>query len=130
MYVTCAGVYMISLVIIVILMIDYFSSCMQIQEAESDGALRELALENVDFLAQCGYTRPIRGISLTDKVDLVHTISLQHVILNSLGELSDYRRGLDTLGVAHAMEQYPHILRAFFCTDSKEPLSSGKIINT
>ena len=76
MYVTCAGVYMISLVIIVILMIDYFSSCMQIQEAESDGALRELALENVDFLAQCGYTRPIRGISLTDKVDLVHTISL------------------------------------------------------
>ena len=75
----------------------------------------------------CGYTRPVQNLSLGDKVDLVQTISLQQVVVNSLGELSEFRRGLDTLGVARAMEQYPHLLRQFFCIQSKEQLTSGKI---
>ena len=99
---------------------------MQIQ-ADSNESLREFAFENIEFLSQCGYTRPLQNLVLTDKVDLVQAISLQQVLLNSLGELSEFRRGLDTLDVAHAMEQYPHLLRKFFCTESKEQLTSGKI---
>lgn len=81
----------------------------------------------MDLLSQCGYTRPVQNLALNDKVDLVQTISLQQVVLNSLGELSEFRRGLDTLGVARVMEQYPHLLRQFFCIQSKEQLTSGKI---
>ena len=100
---------------------------MQIKQADSDESLREVAFENIEFLSQCGYTRPVQNLALTDKVDLVQTISLQQVLLNSLGESSEFRRELDTIGVAQAMEQYPHLLRSFFCTESKEQLTSGKI---
>ena len=43
-----------------------------------------------------------------------------------LGELSEFCRGLNTLGVADAMEKFPHLLRGFYSIDAKEHLTSGE----
>ena len=85
-----------------------------------------IAYENIDFLLQCGYTKPVQKITIADRVDLVNIVSLQVVILSMLGELSEFRRGLNTLGVADAMEKFPHLLRGFYSIDAKESLTSGE----
>ena len=49
-----------------------------------------MAGDNFDELTECGFTKPSSRLSLSDKVDIIHTISLHHVILKSLGELGRF----------------------------------------
>ena len=51
---------------------------------------------------------------ITDKIDIVQTVALHYVILKTLGELTQFREGLETLGVAKAMEQHGAFLKDFF----------------
>ena len=61
---------------------------------------------------------------MKDKTEIIHTISLHHVILKTLGELSQFRDGLETLGVGRAMEEHGQFLQEFFVV--KDPdLTAG-----
>lgn len=80
-------------------------------------------MENVDLLMECGYTKPVPRVELVDKADIVQTITLHKVVLVSLAELSQFRKGLSTLGVATALKDYPQLLRSFFC--HVDQLTSG-----
>ena len=77
------------------------------------------------LLLECGYTKPIAGLIIDDRVDIIHTISLHKVVLASLAELSDVREGLAALGVADALKHDGHLLLPFFCKDVEVVLTSG-----
>ena len=54
---------------------------------------------------ECGFTKPTTRLGMNDKVTLVQSVALHQVILITLGELSQFRDGLETIGVARAIEQ-------------------------
>lgn len=56
--------------------------------------------ENMDLLMECGYNKPVSRVNVDDKPNTILTITLHKVILASLAELSQFRNGLSTLGVA------------------------------
>ena len=53
-------------------------------------------------------------------VDIVQSVALQHVILNTLGELTQFCEGLNCLGVKDTLSEHKDLMRPFFCTDSKQ----------
>lgn len=82
---------------------------------ENADDFRKYVGENYDMILDCGFTKPSSRLLITDKIDVVQSVALHHVILKTLGELSQFREGLETLGVAKAMEQHRACLRDFFC---------------
>ena len=65
------------------------------QKAADDNQLRSIVMEekSIDLLICSGYTKAVFKVSTTDIVDIVQTVALQHVILDSLGELSQFVTG-------------------------------------
>ena len=57
-------------------------------------ALRDLAMENIDYLVDSGFTKPVTKIDLTHKEQIVKTVALHGVILVSIAGLSQFREGL------------------------------------
>ena len=102
------------------------------QKAADNDELQSIVMEekNVDLLIRCGYTKPVLNITTTDTVDIVQTVALQHVILDSLGELSQFCDGLCYLGVKEALCEHKDLMHSFFCTDSKKPLEAGTCSGT
>lgn len=75
---------------------------------------RKFVEENYDEISHCGYIKPSSRLLIADKVDIVQSVALHHVILKTLGELSQFCEGLETLGVAKAIKQYSACLQDFF----------------
>ena len=48
--------------------------------------LREIA-NQMELLIGCGYNKPLTKIDLSDKVNIIQTVTLHKVILGSLAEL-------------------------------------------
>ena len=71
------------------------------QKAADDNELRSIVLEekSIDLFIRGGYTKAVFKVTTTDIEDIVQTVALQHVILDSLGELSQFCNGLSYLGV-------------------------------
>ena len=56
-------------------------------------------VENFELLMDSGVTKPCANITLGDKVAVVHFVALQRVIVRTPGELTQFRDGLQCLGV-------------------------------
>jgi len=60
--------------------------------------LHSIVQDNFDLISEYGFTKPTTRLGMNDKV------TLHQVILRTLGELSQFRDGLETIGVARAIE--------------------------
>ena len=69
--------------------------------------------------------KPFTKITIDDKVSVFQSIALHHVILKTLGELSQFKDGLRTLGVADAIESQGELLHDFF-VNIKSDLTAGE----
>lgn len=83
-------------------------------------------MNNMELLLECGFVKPVAKLDLVDKVNVIQSIALHKVILNSLGELADFKKGLQALGVSDAMKKHRGELRPFFCNDEQVELTSGQ----
>lgn len=88
-------------------------------------SLCHLAMENIDLLLECGYNKPACRLQISDKTDVMQTISLHKVILGCLGELCSLKEGLKSLGVLDVLMEDSFLLRDFFCIDTQRPITSG-----
>jgi hypothetical protein len=52
--------------------------------------------KTMDVLIRCGFNKPLYNLALSDKIDIIQTVALQHVILDCLGELSQFKDGLNS----------------------------------
>ena len=64
---------------------------------------------------------------MTDKPTIIQTVTLHKTILTSLGELTDFRDGLQVIGVADALKKHRALMRPFFCISGKKYPTSGNI---
>ena len=97
--------------------------------AADDDAIKGLALNNSSLLLDCGYVKPVSMIKLKDKSDLVHTITLHKVLLGVLGEMNQFKNGIESagLGVFESIEKYHDLCASFYCWDNDSKLTSGVI---
>lgn len=79
----------------------------------------------MDLLLDCGFTKPIATLDLTDVTNIIRTVALHKVILASLGELTDLKKGLQALGVGKVLTENTELMRQFYCIDERIELTSG-----
>lgn len=89
--------------------------------------LRQIAVDNLDLLLECGFNKPGSKVELCDRVVIIQTVTLHKVVLASLAELSQFREGLSALGVADALKNSPDLLYSYYCCEHNDGLSSGML---
>ena len=87
--------------------------------------LQQILIENVDFFAECGFIRSPLRVTFSDKTDIIQSVALHFVILKTLGELTQFREGLETLGVSRAMSVHGMYLQDFYVIKKSAELTAG-----
>ena len=95
-------------------------------DAPDEDSLRSVVLDNLDAVADTGFSKPISAIKMEDADVIFHCIALHHTILKSKAELDDLCSGLDVLGVRDMIKNHPDLLRPFF-TDTREDILTAGI---
>ncbi len=88
--------------------------CMQVQSVNTVEELRQILIDNIDLFTECGFIRIPSRLLLGEKADLIQSVSLHFVILKTLGELTQFQEGLETLGIRRAMCRYRTFLKDFY----------------
>lgn len=57
-------------------------------------------MTHIDLITECGFNKPLTKLELSDRVTIVQAVALHKVILSTLAELTQFREGLASLGVA------------------------------
>ncbi len=104
--------------------------CTQIKAAQDEDSLREVAMSNLTILCDCGFTKPVVTLDLVDRITLIQTIALNHVLLRSKAELDSFCDGLKALGVLEAMRQDPVLLQGFFTQSGVPELTAGLLMSS
>lgn len=94
----------------------YLYMHIQIQDAKDISVLQEVLMNNIDLFIKCGYCRPIIRVTMSKKVDIIQSVALQEVLLNSLAELTQFKEGMKDLGVLDMIQEHKDLLRSFYCT--------------
>ena len=101
------------------------SVILQIEEASDENTLRAVCFEAVDITLDAGYVKPITGITMDGKIELMNVLMFHYTLYRNKAVLDQLKSGLVTLGVLGAMTQYPHILEPFFVSGMQAPLTAG-----
>ena len=88
--------------------------------------LQDVAVDNLDLLLECGFNKAVAKIKLNDRVNIVQTVTLHKVVLSTLGELTQFKEGLSTLGVLDALKEHPNLLLPYYCCCYDEKLTPGQ----
>ena len=85
---------------------------------------QEFVGSHFNVISESGFSKPSYKLSLTDKVDLIQSVALHHVILKTLGEASQFQEGLGSLGVLQQIKQHGQLMSEFFVIRGSK-LSAG-----
>lgn len=88
--------------------------------------LQDIAVANLDLLLECGFNKAVARIKLNDGVSIVQTVTLHKVVLSTLGELTQFKEGLSTLGVFDALKEHPGLFLPYCCCSYDEKLTPGQ----
>ena len=84
----------------------------------------------ISLLPTMTYSASVGGTSVLvkekDKVDIIQTMSLHHVILRSKAEIDQFCDGLQACGVLGAVRQHPDLGRPFFTIEGQGHLTTGE----
>ena len=61
-------------------------------------------MDNFQILNDCGFEKPVAGLTVDDKDQLIYSVALHEVLMKSLGEATQFRDGLSALGVYDSMK--------------------------
>ena len=75
--------------------------------------------DDFEFIGECGFVKPVSMVTLDDIPTILRSACMEYVILRSSHEMDQFLEGLDTLGVASLLKQYPSALRQLFMYSSR-----------
>lgn len=78
-------------------------------------------------LADYGIIKPSTGITMEDKVPIIESITLHHVLLKSKAEVDQFVEGLSCLGTKKCLMKHPSLMKSFFTVCGTQVLTAGNI---
>lgn len=94
--------------------------------APDDKSLQDLLLNASDIVLNAGYTKPpLVSTKLTDRAELTRCIALHYTLLQSIAEMDQLKKGLESLGLLQIMKVYPDLIAPFFTSKGHKKLTAG-----
>ena len=90
----------------------------------NDDDIKQLFRLNIDRFYQAGITKAINLLTINDKDNIIRMVCISE-LLKIKAEIDQFKEGMESLGVATAIQRYPDLLRGFFTIRKKTPLTAG-----
>ena len=90
----------------------------QLTGAADDEDVRRIAMDACDCLFECGVTKPLAQLKVSDVSHLIISAALHCTILKIKSEIDQFMAGLDEAGTLHAIKEYPHLFYPMFVPSS------------
>ena len=97
----------------------------QLKDVKDVSALRQLLFDAADTVIDCGYSKPLTSANLVDIEEISDKVALHRTLLVSLAEIDQLISGLNVLGVADLIKEYPHLFLSFFTSEHRKKLTAG-----
>lgn len=110
-------------------MLVFINIISQLEGIEDVTLLRKALFDATDVVINSGYTKPLTSAEVSDRKEITETVSLHCTLLQSLAEMDQLKRGLNVLGVANYMKDYPLFFTSYFTSQDSQKLSAGIIIS-
>jgi len=78
------------------------------QQASDKSRIQAVAMEAIDTILSCGYTKPIASLDVSDVPQLVCCVVLHKTILEVKGELDQFMSGLEEVQVLQLQYMQHH----------------------
>lgn len=72
--------------------------------------MRQTLLDASDVVINSGYTKPLVSAKLSDIAEISKTIALHYTLLQSLAEMDQSKKGLESLGALEIINKNPDLL--------------------
>ncbi len=79
----------------------------QIKDVKDVEGFRQLANDNFELLIECGISKPPSTLNIDDKTNIIQAITLHKVVLGTMAELSQFKKGLSVFG---CVEETPRFI--------------------
>ena len=86
--------------------------------------IKQLFRSNIDRFYQAGITMAINLLTVNDKDNIIQMVCISE-LLKIKAEVDQFKEGMESLGVATAIQRYPDFLRDFLTIGKKTPLTAG-----
>jgi hypothetical protein len=99
---------------------------LKVKDASSADNLQKVLMNDIDLLADSGYTAPISRATLESRESIIATVVLHHCLLKSKGEVDQFKDGIshESGPLLKMIEEHPATFESFFCVN-KDKLSAG-----
>ena len=89
----------------------HMSIILQIEQVDSDDALRALLQEVMELLTEAGCSRPLHLLTLSDRKAVVTSLSDFHLFMKVKACMDQFKMGLELCGGLKYIKKYPDLLR-------------------
>ena len=94
-----------------------------------DKSLQQTLLDASDVIINSGYTKPLVSAKLSDRAVISKAVALHYSILQSIAELDQLKKGLESLGMLEVIKNNRDLLAPFFTCQGNEKLTAGSKAN-
>ena len=106
----------------------YTSSMLfQITACETDKSLVELFSDTLNYskLADTGYLKPVRNLTMEDKAEIANTLIDFHCTLKVKAAMDQFLDGVEAVGLRVYLRSHPEIIKPLF-TYTEHTLTAGR----
>lgn len=102
---------------------------LKLKDMCDESMLHQTLLDASDVVVSSGYTKPLVSAKLSDIAEISKTIALHYSLLQSLAEIDQLKKGLESLGVLELMKNNSDLLAPFFTSIGSKKLTADKVQN-
>lgn len=82
-------------------------------------------MDACDVLIDCGCTKPLAQIKISDVPYLVKSVALHSTVLKRKAELDQFMDGLEEAGVLPSIKLYPNLFESLFVKPNTLSVTAG-----
>ena len=105
----------------------YHYDLIQIKESTGKEELLQILSEEevIDLVTEAGYTKSLSSVELSDRNNLISTITTYHIFIKTKAMMDQFKEGLEDTGIYSYLKSYEDQMRPLFVNE-RVPLTAGE----
>ena len=104
------------------MIITFFNYPLQLKDVSDDSLMQQTSSEVV---LNSGYTKPLLSAKLCDIAEISQSVALHYTLLQSLAEMNQLKKGLESFGLLEIIKRNSNLLAHFFTCQGSKKLTAG-----
>ena len=107
------------------MIITFFNYPLQLKDVSDDSLMQQTLLDASEVVLNSGYTKPLLSAKLCDIAEISQSVALHYTLLQSLAEMDQFKKGLESFGLLEIIKRNSNLLAHFFTCQGSKKLTAG-----